>query len=131
MFPLLLFPPLFPVFPPVDPLGVDGLVALFPEPLSTLPVFSTGFPVVTLSLALTSLLAFLVTTVFLFPFSSVTISVTATSPSATIGASTTLIFISFSALFFSTSLIEIFKSYVPNVLTSTFEVSICQSLTSL
>ena len=131
MLPLLLFPPLFPVFPPVDPLGADGLDVLPSDPLCTLSVFSTGFPVVTLSLELTSLLDFLVTTVFLFPFSSVTISVTATSPSATTGASTILIFISFSALFFSTSLIEIFRSYVPNVLTSTFEVSICQSFKSL
>lgn len=53
---------------------------------------------------------FFVTTVFLFPFSSVTTSVTATSPSETAGASTTLTFNFFEALFLYLSRIDTFRS---------------------
>ena len=90
----MLFPDGFDV-----PLLVVGFDTLLLEELLTVPLFDTGDVLATASFLETSLLAFFVTTVFLFPFSSVTTSVTATSPSATAGASTTLTVNFFVALF--------------------------------
>ena len=102
---LVLFPDGFDV-----PLFVVGLVALALDELLTVPLFDTGDVLATASFFETSLLAFFVTTVFLFPFSSVTTSVTATSPSATSGACTILTFNFFEALFLYLSWIVTFKS---------------------
>lgn len=90
----MLFPEGFDV-----PLFVVGLVALALDELLTVPLFDTGDVLATASFFDTSALDFFVTTVFLFPFSSVTTSVTATSPLATAGASTTLTVNFFVALF--------------------------------
>ena len=101
----MLFPEGFDV-----PLFVVGLETLALDELLTVPLFDTGDILATASFFDTSALDFFVTTVFLFPFSSVTTSVTATSPSATAGASTTLTFNFFVALFLYLSWIVTFKS---------------------
>lgn len=90
----MLFPDGFDV-----PLLVVGFDTLLLEELLTVPLFDTGDVLATASFFDTSALDFFVTTVFLFPFSSVTTSVTATSPSATSGACTILTFNFFEALF--------------------------------
>lgn len=90
----MLFPDGFDV-----PLLVVGFDTLLLEELLTVPLFDTGDVLATASFFDTSALDFFVTTVFLFPFSSVTTSVTATSPSPTSGACTTLTFNFFEALF--------------------------------
>ena len=99
---------------PVDgllvPLLEDGFVVLSLDELFTVPLFDTGDVLATASVLETWSLAFFVTTVFLFPFSSVTTSVTATSPSETAGASTTLTFNFFEALFLYLSRIDTFRS---------------------
>ena len=92
----MLFPDGFDV-----PLLVVGFDTLLLEELLTVPLFDTGDVLATASFFDTSALDFFVTTVFLFPFSSVTTSVTATSPSATSGACTILTFNFFEALFLS------------------------------
>ena len=101
----MLFPEGFDV-----PLFVVGLETLALDELLTVPLFDTGDILATASFFDTSALDFFVTTVFLFPFSSVTTSVTATSPSATSGACTILTFNFFEALFLYLSWIVTFRS---------------------
>ena len=101
----MLFPDGFDV-----PLFVVGFDTLLLEELLTVPLFDTGDVLATASFFDTSALDFFVTTVFLFPFSSVTTSVTATSPSATSGACTILTFNFFEALFLYLSRIDTFRS---------------------
>lgn len=101
----MLFPDGFDV-----PLLVVGFDTLLLEELLTVPLFDTGDVLATASFFDTSELDFFVTTVFLFPFSSVTTSVTATSPSATSGACTILTFNFFEALFLYLSWIVTFRS---------------------
>ena len=89
------------------PVFVVGFVLIVS--LLTVPVLDTGDVDTITSVLETWLLDFLVITIFLFPSSSVIISVTETSPSATSRAYTTFTFNFFDALFLYLSWIETFS----------------------